>query len=344
MLGHERAFPTLSIIIVNRNTLDYLEKCLNSIFNSEFRDYEVIVVDNGSVDGSAEHIRRIFPHVGLIASEANLGYAMGNNLGASRAGGKYLLFLNSDVEVGTDLLETLVRVMESDNSIGALGSKVILDKEKKLIDCIGGFDCDNFGYGLRPVGHGEVDHGQYDNRTEVFGVAGMCFMTRKAIFELVGGFDSSFFLLVEDIDLSWRIRLCGYKVAVEPSAMVYHKSQGTFKREKVRRDYIRYLAERNTLRMLMKNYSISSLLTLLPKYFSLLGAETLFYLSRGKTGLAIANLRAVCWNIRQQDTFSRRGYVQRLRRLTDEKIKQGMINGSLKIDMLRSYISGNFKF
>jgi GT2 family glycosyltransferase len=268
---------------------------------------------------------------------------MGNNLGASKARGKYLLFLNSDVEVGTNPLEILVKVMESDKSIGVLGSKVILDKEKKFIDCIGGFDCDSFGYGLRPVGHGQVDHGQYDYRTEVFAVAGMCLMTRKATFELVGGFDSSFFLLVEDIDLSWRIRLCGYKVAVEPSATVYHRSQGTFKREKIRRNYIRYLAERNTLRMLMKNYEIGSLLTLLPKYFSLLTAETLFYLSRGKTGLAIANLHAVCWNICQQDTLARRGHVQRLRKLADETIKQGMLSGSLKIDMLRSYISGTFK-
>jgi GT2 family glycosyltransferase len=319
-----------------------LEECLRSIFSSVYKDFEVIVIDNASSDGSAGNARRLFPTAEVIVAGTNLGYARGSNEAASRAKGKYLLFLNSDVEIDEHLIGVLVNKMESDMSVGALGAKVLLDRKKRTIDCVGGFECDEFGYGIRPVGHGQVDHGQYDHRSEVFGIAGMCFMTRREVFENVGRFDPSFFLLVEDIDLTWRIRLSGYAVKVEPSATIVHRSMGTFSKERVKRERVRYLAERNTLRMLLKNYSRSTLLTVLPRYFATLVAETLFYLLLRKPQMAGSNIRAVWWNISQRDTYAWRRYVQSNRKVGDKDIRLKMVETNLKIDLLKRFLAGTF--
>ena len=332
----------VTIVIVNYNGKKFLKDCLGSIARSTFRDFEVILVDNGSKDGSVYFVKRYFPWVKIVKNEVNVGFAEGCNIGAKHSSSKYIVFLNTDVKVEPDWLEKLVKTAELDPSIGACGCKVLL-MDTGLIDCIGGFNCDVYGHGLYAVGHLENDYGQYDNVTECFAIAGMCMLVRREAFERIDGFDSKFFLLAEDIDLCWRMRLAGYTIRVNPRAVVHHKSMATFKKEHIRRDYIRFLVERNTLRMLIKNYSTNSLIKIIPKYFAIILAESLFYISIAKIPLTISNIKAILWNIMNlRDSWELHVNVNAtLRSVNDKDIQKNMLKNSLKINLFKKYLSGS---
>jgi hypothetical protein len=322
----------ISIVIINYNGKEYLKDCLGSIAKSTYRDFEVILVDNNSKDGSVSFVEKYFPWVKIIKNKVNVGIAEGCNIGTKYSNGKYVVFFNTDVKVEHNWLEELVRTVESDPSVGACGCKV-LRMDAKSIDCIGGFVCDIFGSGLYALGHLEEDRGQYDNVTECFALAGMCMLVRRDVFEIIGGFDSKFFLLVEDIDLCWRIRLAGYDIRVNPHAVVYHKSKATLKKEKIKRDYIRFLVERNTLRMLIKNYSTKSLIRILPKYFAIILAESIFYIFITKIRWTISNMKAILWNIKNlRDSLALHAYINAtVRSVDDTDIQKKMLKNSLKI-------------
>ena len=331
----------ITIVIVNYNGEEYLKDCLDSIAKSTYRDFEVILVDNGSSDGSVYFVKKYFPWVKIIKNEVNVGFAEGCNIGAKHNSGKYIVFLNTDVRVEHNWLEELAKTAESDPSLGACGCKV-LRMNTGLIDCIGGFICDTYGYGLYPLGHLEKDRCQYDNVTECFAIAGMCMLVRREVFEMIGDFDSKFFLLVEDIDLCWRMRLAGYAIRVNPHAVVYHKSMATFKKEHIRRDDIRFLVERNTLRMLIKNYSTKSLIKILPKYFAIILAESIFYIFIAKTPLTISNMRAILWNIRNlRGSWALHANINAtLRSVNDKDVQKKMLKNSLKINLFQQYLTG----
>ena len=326
--------PIVSIIVLNYNGKKYLANCLGSITNSTFNNYEVILVDNASKDGSADFVRRRFPSIKVIQTEKNLGFPEGNNIGARYATGTYLIFLNNDTEVTPNWLEQMVKSIEANPSAGVCGSKVLLLDKKNVIDVIGGFMCDIFGYGLNALGHLEKDNNQYDGEKEVFSIVGASLLIKRKVFEEIGGFDSSYFLLGEDIDLSWRAQLAGYKVIVDPLAIVYHKSMGTIKNKQNQKERaeLRFLSERNTLRSLLKNYDQLTLFKVLPCYFMLLVFEIGFFLAAKKAHLAFADIRSVAWNIRSfRETWLLHEAVQLFRVVDDDTIQKRMISQSLKV-------------
>lgn len=214
----------VSVIILTWNGRMYLEQCLASLAAQTFRDFETILVDNGSSDGSAEYVRESFPWVRLLELPKNVGFAEGNNRGLLLAGGWYVVTLNNDTKVAPDFLEELVRVVDSDDMIGMVAAKMRNFYQPEIIDAAGlKIATNGLGYN---IGVGEVDRGQHDAALP-FGPCGGAALYRRTMLDGIGFFDPDFFAYYEDFDLAWRGRLAGWKAAAAPKALVYHIHSAT---------------------------------------------------------------------------------------------------------------------
>jgi len=322
-----------SVVVLNYNGKEFLTRCLLSLKNLNYKDYNVIVVDNASSDGSVDFVREHFPWVHIIENKENLGFAEGNNVAIKHAKGDYILFLNNDTEVDSDWLENMVKTARSDSSIGIVGCKMLYMEQKNVIDAVG-FLYDEYGFPYAR-GIGETDHHQYDYVADVFSAVGAAMLVKREVLEKIGVFDSKYFMLSDELDLCWRAQLAGYRVVVNPFAVMYHKSRGTFKKSCVMRSWIRFLNERNILRTLIKNYSGLTLLKILPRYFALLFTEFLLFVLIRKD-LALADIKAVLWNFKNfRETWYLHKKIQQMRVIDDKAIRRKMIQKSIKILLFR---------
>ena len=219
--------PLVSVVIVNFNSGAYLDRCLDSLHQQSFRDFETIVVDNASADRSLEAAESR-PWVSVIRNQANLGFAAGQNQGLRRAGGRYLMPLNFDILLRPDFLECMIAALESYPSAGTVSGKLL----RMLPDGSPTGELDNAGLLLsrrrmpQHRGIGERDRGQYQQRELVFGAMGAAALYRRQMLEEIAYkgqyFDESFFTWYEDIDLDWRGRLQGWDCLYTPEAVAYH--------------------------------------------------------------------------------------------------------------------------
>lgn len=332
-------YPLCSVIVINYNGKHLLERFLPSVLAMDYPNYEVVLVDNASHDGSAEFVKSKFPSVRIVLNPNNDGTAEGSNVGARHAKGDYILWLSNDMEVNTDFLTRLMEVAVSSPDIGICTCKMkrITETGNKLneIDSVGG-DIDIYGF---PSARGinQPDKGQLDNVCEVFFSFGGAMLIKKSVVETVRGYDPSFFTLADDIDLSWRVRLAGYRVMVQPSAVLYHRASATLGRwTRAKR---RFVSERNTLRTLLKNYSLGSLTTILPRYLGIIIVELIFFALR-KPEVSVAYAKALGSNLLHlQDTLSKRMFIQATRKVSDESLKKHMIDGPLKINVLKEFMA-----
>lgn len=332
----------VSVIILNYNGKRLLEQFLPSVKKLDYSDYEVIIIDNGSTDGSVDFVKKHFPDFNIFKNETNVGFSKGCNIGAQHASGDYLLFLANDMEVDPKLIKEMMKMVESDSAIGVCAPKTLkLDvnnNRTKIIDNVGG-ELDILSFGL-PRGQNEVDKAQWDFETAVFFAYGCPSLIKHEIFDKVGGFDSEYFALYEDVDLCWRVKLNGYEIAVNPSAISYHKVSATVK-SLFDQGSIRFLAEKNILRTLLKNYSTSTLIRILPQYIAILSGELMFYLVIRRTEMALALVKSVIWNITHiKSTLYLRVRIQKMRVVSDNVIQNEMIKKSLKITILSQWLRG----
>jgi GT2 family glycosyltransferase len=204
---------------VSWNGRAWLDRCLPSVLALDPPAAEVIVVDNGSTDGTADHLRRAHPDVRVVALDRNLGFAGGNNAGAREATSPYLVFLNNDAEVDSGWLSALIEPAEADAEVGLVTSRIVFMDRPEIVDSAGD------GY-LRCGGAYKRDHGAaappVRSAVEVFGACGAAFLIRRSLFEDIGGFDDDFFMVYEDVDLSYRARLRGARCVYAPAAVVLH--------------------------------------------------------------------------------------------------------------------------
>ena len=238
-----------SVIIVNFNGRTFLERCLNAVLAQEtVEPFEVVLVDNGSSDDSVAYTRRCFPRVRIIEAKKNLGFAGGNNLGIKAARGHHIVLLNNDTQVRPGWLRALIEAAESTPEAGAIAAKLLFLDPPNTIQNAGSLllsDGSGADRGFR-----EPDHGQYDVREEVFGVCGASALYRREMLDDVGGFDETFFLYYEDTDLNWRMRLRGWKVIYEPSAVVDHIHAGSSREWS---PFFTFHVDRNRLFMILKD-------------------------------------------------------------------------------------------
>jgi len=241
----------LSVIVVSWNTKQYLLPCLKSIYRAGERDgWEVIVVDNGSQDGSGREAKRLFPKIHLIANEKNLGFAKATNQGLQYASGRYLLLLNPDTEVREGALETLIAFMESHPDAGIAGGQ-LLNGDGSKQNSIANFpslatELLNKSL-LRRLFPGKFPGKErvYPEPIEVDSVIGACMIARRGSLEQVGILDEDYFLFFEETDWCYRMKKAGWKVFHIPQAEVIHfqgRGAETKKREaKVEYYHSRYL-------------------------------------------------------------------------------------------------------
>lgn len=245
-----------SVIILNWNGKELLKECLLSLEKQTYKNFEVIVVDNGSVDGSVEFIKSEYLHfVKLICNKKNLGPDKGANIGIKHCRGVYILLLNNDCVVDKLWIAELIRAVESDPKIGMCASKILFYDNKNIIDNTGHLI---YMDGLnRGRGRLEVDRGQYDFKKDVFFPSATAALYKREIFDEIGGFDEDFFAYGDDTELGIRARLRGWKCVFVPTAIAYHKyskSTSTYSPLKA------FLVERNRTWVALKCFPASVLL------------------------------------------------------------------------------------
>ncbi|MDO8691836.1 MAG: glycosyltransferase family 2 protein [Dehalococcoidia bacterium] len=240
-----------SVIVLSYNGREYLGPCLSSLESSSYREIEVLLVDNGSTDGSAQWVAATFPKVSVVAYGENLGFAGGMNRGIRTAQGRFIGFLNQDTTVRPAWLENLVTALK-DPAVGMAGSKIYYP-DGLTLQHAGGIIrypqalADHFGYG-------QLDQGQWDQEKDVDYVTGAAFATRRDVLESIGVFDEGFYpAYFEDTDLCFRARDAGYRVVYIPEAVLVHHESATT----VRDSFGYYLAYHTArLRFILKHYSV----------------------------------------------------------------------------------------
>jgi len=254
--------PFFSIIIVSWNALEHLQNYLPSVAKTKYPNYEIILADNASDDGSKSWVRKHYPNVKIAEFDKNYGYCGGNNRAVPHTKGDILLFLNNDVRVEADWLHGLARCFEEDEDIAAAQPTMLSDQQPSYFEYAGaaGGYLDRFGYPFcrgRIFDTVEKDKKQYDNETDIFWASGAALAIRKNVFEDLGGFDEDFEFHMEEIDLCWRLWNSGYRVRFCPDSTVYHLGGGSMAMGSPRKVYYNY---RNNLRMLWKNCSSDTLI------------------------------------------------------------------------------------
>jgi|WetSurMetagenome_2_1015567.scaffolds.fasta_scaffold138047_1 GT2 family glycosyltransferase len=314
------SLPSVSVIILNYNSKKFLEKCLGSVFRSNYPDLEVVFVDNASTDGSVDFIKERFGSKSsliIVQNSENLGFAEGNNAGMRIASGEYFVLLNNDTEVDENWLLELVSVMESDCRIGAAQCKLISANERKRLDSAGGF-IDRFGFSIER-GAGEEDWGQYDNKDEIFYAKGAGFAVRRCVLNEIGFLDKDYFLYFEETDLCWRIWLSGYRIVFAPKSVVYHFGFGSILVTKPRKNLtFEYHNTKNQIMTLLKNYELSNLVKYVPAVVFL---KALFDFATFRTDHFV-RVRGILYVIRNADKIwmKRKNIQKNMRRKRDKAL------------------------
>jgi hypothetical protein len=248
--------PVISVVIPAHNGRDLLTACLDSVFRSDHDDFEVIVVDNGSTDGTEELLRDRFPQVRRIIHKEPLGFAKAANIGIKQARGEFIALLNQDAEVDSRWLSVLKNTMEKDSTLGICASKMYNYYRRELLDGAG----DTYvrsGDAFR-LGHGLPDGERFNQSHSVFGACGGAAFYRRSMLEEIGPLDEDFFMYYEDVDLNFRAQLYGYHCRFIPEAVIYHV--GSASSGGVQTARTTFLIARNSIFVILKNYPTSLLI------------------------------------------------------------------------------------
>jgi hypothetical protein len=251
--------PTVSVIILNWNGKRFLKECLDSLEAQTFRDFETVLLENGSTDGSADLVRVAYPWVRLVALAENIGFASGNNRALQECCGEFIVTLNNDTKLSPGFVAALLSGAEADPRIGMVAAKMLNFYQKGRIDSVGVCIAPN-GMGQN-IGVGEMDLGQYDQLVDVFGPCAGAALYRRTMLDEVGFFDPSFFAYYEDLDLAWRGRLAGWRCVTAPKAVVYHVHSGTSGKMS---PFTVFHVQRNKWFVLLKNWPTSILVRQVP--------------------------------------------------------------------------------
>lgn len=268
------------MVVLNFNGLKHLEPCFNSLQALDYpvERLELMLVDNGSSDGSLDLMRERFPRVRLVETGGNLGFAAGNDYGAEQATGRYVAFLNNDTRVDRNWLRQLVATLIENSGRGVVCvSSLMLDWAGKKIDFQAG--ALNFhGFGFQPS-YGLPLEGQEIEPRDLLFACGGSMLIQRDVFLAVGGFDPDYFAFFEDVDLGWRLWLLGYRVMLAPLAITYHRHHGTA--GSLPHHRVQVLYERNALSTIYKNYEDANLAEILPASLMLLGQRAVRFMELG---------------------------------------------------------------
>ncbi len=245
--------PYVSIIIPHLNGKQHLNVCFDSLRNQTSQDFEVLLVDNGSTDGTQDLVRNQYPEVRLIELGANYGFTGACNAGYAQSRGEIIILLNNDTEVDSNWLQVIVETFEKRPLVGSIASKMLLFDQRHVFHTAGDY------YRLDGIpgnrGVWQQDCGQYDQEEVVFSACGGAAAYRRQMLDEIGFLDDDYFFSCEDVDLAWRANLAGWQVLYLPTAIVYHKLKASGSSGATSS----YYDGRNFLYLIWKNYPSSLL-------------------------------------------------------------------------------------
>ena len=277
-----------SVVILNWNGAEMLRQYLPSVVTSVEQSVtngervELIVADNGSTDNSLEVLAREFPSVKTIILDKNYGFAEGYNRAIKQIDSEYVVLLNSDVETPKDWLSPLLGYLRQHPDVAAVQPKICSWRKRSFFEHAGaaGGYVNALGYPYcrgRVLWKVEEDKGQYDTIVDVDWTSGACMCVRTDVYKELGGLDASFFAHMEEIDLCWRMRNAGWRLACIPQSVVYHLGGGSLSYDNPRKNYLNH---RNNLLMIYKNHPHRRMV-LFVRFF-LDYAAAFFYLLQGR--------------------------------------------------------------
>lgn len=309
--------PKVSIIILNYNGKKWLERCLPTIKKVKYKPLGVIIVNNGSTDGSRKFVEKNYPDFRLLEIKKNKGFAGANNIGVKAAKGKYVLIINNDTEVPPDFLTPMVRRMERDKTIGVIQPKIRSLRKRHLLDAACSFYTSTgfqYHYGYYQL----QSKKQYNKEKLVYSAKGACLFTIRDDYLKLGGLDEDFVTYVEESDYCHRIWLSGKKVLYLPESYMYHWGGGDMSvMEKSETTIFRSF--RNRYYSYIKNLSLFELIKLLPVHLIFCEAMIFSALLRGiiRYGIA-AQLGTLWWVFHLPRILKKRRYIQnKIRKVSD---------------------------
>ena len=312
--------PIFSIIIVNWNGERFLPDCLEAVFSQTRAPDEVIVIDNGSDDGSLAAIEKYRDNIVVIESSKNLGFAAACNLGALEAKGDWLIFLNPDAFPDTDWLDSYESAIRRNPNVVSF-TGLLLSQDRCCIDGAG--DVYHIsGLAWRRL-HGTPVSQAAAFEQQVFSACGASSVVKREIFIAVGGFDEDFFCYMEDVDLGFRLQLLGYQCLLVPDAVARHIGSAS---TGIRSEFVTYHGHRNLEWTFVKNMPIVILLTVLPLHLLLILVSLVLFTLRGQGRVIVrAKYDAVIqlpkfWRKRKKIQYSRRRSVTGLLQVLNKSV------------------------
>jgi GT2 family glycosyltransferase len=283
----------VAVVILNYNGEHLLRQFLPSVIkNSE--PASIVVIDNGSTDSSTTLLQKEFPEVRVIALQQNYGFCGGYNRGLRQVDAKYVVLLNSDIEVTANWLTPMKSILDGDESIAAIQPKILAWHQKNKFEYAGagGGFIDSMGYPFcrgRIFDYTETDNGQYNDTREIFWATGACLMIRLNIFHEFDGLDEDLFAHMEEIDLCWKINRGGRKIYYCGQSHVFHVGAGTLGYDSPRKTYLNF---RNGLILLLKHLDTSELCYKLPVRIFLDWAAAFQFILKAKWRNALSVIQA----------------------------------------------------
>lgn len=323
--------PEVSVIIVNWNGKHFLHDCLSALKRQTFRDFETIFVDNGSDDDSVAYVRSNFPEVSVIALNNNRGFTGGNIAGYEAATGNLIALLNNDTEAHPEWLEEIHRASQVYGEVGSFASKMMYFHDRHRIENCG-FEVDTAGTTVE-VGRDELDAPKWNVPRKVFGACGGAVAYRRNMLEQIGFLDPRFFMIYEDVDLSFRAQLAGYECVYLPQAVVFHRYRSTLKMLPALQVFY---AQRNIDLVFLKNLPLGLILRSAPRRLLYELGATLYFL---RLGSGPAFFRAKLGLLKQLPyVFAKRRTIQNLKVLTNAQLR-ALMHGSTLASKWRKLFS-----
>lgn len=266
----------VTVIIPNYNGIAYIKDCLDSLKMQSYPDFEIIVVDNASTDGSCEVVEKDFPEVKLIKLSQNFGFCRAVNEGIRVTKTKYLILLNNDTKADKDFVRELKNAIDAHDDTFSVAAKMLQMNAPDKIDAAGDLYC-ALGWAFALGKDKKSD--RYNKESVIFSACGGASIYRKSMFEQIGYFDELHFTYLEDVDVGYRARIMGFSNRYTPKAVVYHAGSGTtgsrYNPFKVR------MASRNSWYVIYKNMPLLQIILNLPFLLIGFGIKALFFILKG---------------------------------------------------------------
>ncbi|WP_020533004.1 glycosyltransferase family 2 protein [Flexithrix dorotheae] len=288
--------PQVSIITVNYNQTQVTCEFLDSLEKNSFKNYEVIVIDNASIENPTSTILLKYPWVKVVTSEENLGFAGGNNLGIKIAKGEYLLFVNNDTEITENFFEPLIHQLQSNPDVGIVSPKIKYFSHPEIIQYAGFSKINSITGRNRTIGKKQKDLGQFNEPTNTHYAHGAAMMVSKKVIDKVGGMPEAFFLYYEEMDWCEKIKRAGFKIMYEPKSLIFHKESISVGNKNPLKTYYQ---TRNRILFMIRNFGGWNLLVFAFFFIFLTVPKwSVTYLVKGEISYLKAFFRGIFWHFK----------------------------------------------